>query len=222
MRRIITTIIAAGLLLAGCSSGDDGAGADPRSSPAPVASAATDLASVASQAGCTDWQPSAQSDLELFVAEGGHCTLPSGATVTVMRFVDEAARTSYWDAAKSFGGDRAMTAEVGLVTLNTDEASDMALIRATLAGSPAPTPSEAAPSETPTEDPDAFIAAWEAETGTMVDSDTAEQLTDLGRDVCVRLDGGYTPDELADVMSDNLGEDEAAALVAAADEYLCP
>lgn len=221
MRRIITTIAAACFLLGACSSGGD---ADSTSTPAPTVASpsptAVDLAAVAAQAGCIDWEPSAQSDLELFVAEGGHCTLPSGGTVTLHQFVDEAARGNYWDAASAFGADRAMTVEVGLVTLATDEADDLAVIRATLAGSPAPTVSASA-SDTPTADPDAFIAAFEEQSGLPVDDDLAADLIETGQKICTLLEEGNSPADLADAITDSLG-DNAPILVGVASQYLCP
>jgi hypothetical protein len=83
---------AALLTLAACSGGGtSGGGGDSYSTGADLASAI----------GCTNYQGGSQ---EMYVADGGTCTLGSNDTVIVDTFSSQDNATNYADAAKASGG----------------------------------------------------------------------------------------------------------------------
>lgn len=125
-------LCAAALLLAGCSSGSNGSLANAAAGAVGDALTDTSVAATAERAGCVTYTSAAQSDLELFVAEGGRCELANGHTVTVRRFADTDAMQSYWQAAEAFGSDQDLTAAAGLVTFEPDVVADLDQIRANL------------------------------------------------------------------------------------------
>lgn len=113
------------LLLAGCGGAPQGQSQPTTPTPATVQTAAA----VASLADCGSYQPTNVSDLEMFVTEGGTCTLSNGGAVTVRRFATQTAAASFWQAAGEFGLDQSGSVVVGLVALTPDRPADVAVIR---------------------------------------------------------------------------------------------
>jgi hypothetical protein len=119
MKRTFVAATAAAILLGGCSTSTTTTPAD-------------DLSATLAAINCTAVSQSPNSELELFVAEGGVCTLPSGNDLWFYRFANGDALTSWREAAELWGWDPAMSAQVGLIILSPDVSADLPAIKAAL------------------------------------------------------------------------------------------